>query len=164
MDVIWSPWRYAYIKGASEATRRPLECVFCTLQAASPDTDAERYILFRGRHNYIVLNIYPYISGHLMIVTYNHIAELAAADQATAHEMMDLAQRSQAILKKVYQPHGFNLGMNLGRAAGAGVAEHIHLHLMPRWIGDANFTTTIGETRVIPEALETTYEKLLPHF
>lgn len=164
MDVLWSPWRYAYIKGAGEPVHRPLECVFCHLLNSSGTSDKEKYILFRARHNFIILNIYPYISGHLMIVPYQHLAELADAAKEITDELMDLTKLTQAILKEVYQPHGFNLGMNLGRAAGAGVAGHIHLHIMPRWVGDANFTTTIGETRVIPEALATTYEKLLPHF
>lgn len=165
MDVLWSPWRYDYIKsGAGDVTHRPHDCVFCTLLENTAETDENKFILFRANHNFIILNIYPYISGHLMIVPYAHLAELAAAPKEVTDELMDLTKRCQAILQEVYQPHGFNLGMNLGKAAGAGVAGHIHLHLLPRWVGDANFTTTIGETRVIPEALRTTYDKLFSYF
>lgn len=164
MDVLWSPWRYDYIKsGAGEETSRPLNCVFCNLLRADGD-DASKYILHRAAHNFVILNIYPYISGHLMVVPYAHLAELADCPKEISDELMDLTKKCQAIVKVVYQPHGFNLGMNLGKAAGAGVAGHIHLHLMPRWIGDANFTTTIGETRVIPEDLQTTYNKLIGKF
>lgn len=165
MDVLWSPWRYDYIKsGAGDVTHRPHDCVFCALLENAAETDENKFILFRAAHNFIILNIYPYISGHLMVVPYTHLAELAAAPKDVTDELMDLTKRCQSVLQEVYQPHGFNLGMNLGKAAGAGVAGHIHLHLLPRWIGDANFTTTIGETRVIPEALRTTYDKLRPYF
>lgn len=124
--------------------------------------DEDKFILHRARFNFVVLNIFPYISGHLMIVPYQHVGELEAANKETTDEMMDLAKRAQAALREVYCPDGFNLGMNLGQAAGAGVASHIHLHVMPRWFGDSNFTTTIGETRVISEDLRQTYEKLRP--
>jgi ATP adenylyltransferase len=133
------------------------------LQEDSGD-DESKYILHRAAHNFIVLNIYPYISGHLLIVPYLHVAELDAAPKEVTDELMDLTKRAQTILRETYHPHGFNLGMNLGRAAGAGVAGHIHLHIMPRWMGDANFMSTIGETRVIPEDLATTYQKLRGQF
>lgn len=160
MDILWSPWRYDYIKsGSSEKERQPPPCVFCALQEDAGD-DASKFILHRAKFNFVVLNIYPYISGHLLIVPYAHVGELDAAPKETTDELMDLTKRSQTLLRETYSPHGFNLGMNLGRAAGAGVADHIHLHIMPRWMGDTNFMSNIGETRVIPEDLRTTYSKL----
>ena len=159
MDILWSPWRYDYIKSGSSDEHGPPSCVFCALKEATGD-DESRAILHRGRHNFVVLNIYPYISGHLLIVPYEHLGELDAAPKETTDELMDLAKRAQTLLREAYRPHGFNLGMNLGRSAGAGVADHIHLHIMPRWTGDTNFMSTIGETRVIPEDLSTTYHKL----
>jgi ATP adenylyltransferase len=162
VDRLWTPWRYAYIAGADAKQTGRGECVFCAIRDASDDASA--YVLYRAEFNYIVLNIFPYVSGHLMIVPYEHVADLDAAPKATTDEMMDLAKRCQSVLRDAYQPHGFNLGMNLGRAAGAGVAGHIHLHVMPRWTGDANFMTTVGETRVIPEDLATTYAKLRGRF
>jgi ATP adenylyltransferase len=165
MDVLWSPWRYEYIKGASspQSEEQTPGCVFCSiLQGAG--SDEEKFILHRAAHNFVVLNIYPYISGHLLIVPYEHLGELDAASKAVTDEMMDLTKPCPTALRETYNPHGFNLGMNLGRAAGAGVAHHIHLHIMPRWTGDSNFMSTIGETRVIPEDLKTTYDKLRGHF
>lgn len=160
MDRLWSPWRYDYIKsGSSDQRGQPAPCVFCSLQE-NPADDAKNFIVHRAAHNFVVLNLYPYISGHLLIVPYEHWGELDAAPKETTDELMDLSKRSQTILREAYRPHGFNLGMNLGRSAGAGVAEHIHLHIMPRWTGDANFMSTIGETRVIPEDLSETYRKL----
>lgn len=160
MDRLWSPWRYDYIKsGSSEETDQPKVCVFCALQQ-NPADDEKNFILHRATHNFVVLNLYPYISGHLLVVPYAHQGELDAASKETTDELMDLTKRSQSILREAYRPHGFNLGMNLGRSAGAGVAEHIHLHIMPRWTGDANFMSTIGETRVIPEDLSDTYRRL----
>lgn len=162
MDVLWSPWRYAYIKSAENKSAQN-ECVFCGI-LNNPASDAENFILHRAAFNFIILNIYPYISGHLMIVPFSHLADLDQAEKEITDELMDLTKRCQTILRKVYQPHGFNLGMNLGRAAGAGVAEHFHLHILPRWIGDANFMTAIGETRTIPEDLPTTFDKLKNYF
>lgn len=161
MDILWSPWRYDYIKSGStdKEERQPPACVFCALQATEGD-DESKFILHRARFNFVVLNIYPYISGHLLIVPFAHVGELDDAPKETTDELMDLTKRSQTLLREVYSPHGFNIGMNLGRAAGAGIASHIHLHIMPRWTGDSNFMSTIGETRVIPEDLKTTYSKL----
>jgi ATP adenylyltransferase len=164
VDRLYTPWRYDYIKGASgEKSGSGQPCIFCTLRDL-PDEDEKYFVVHRAQHNYIVLNIYPYISGHLMIVPHEHVADLFDVSKETSDELMDLAKRSQAILREVYHPHGFNLGMNLGQAAGAGVADHLHLHVMPRWMGDANFMTTVGETRVIPEDLRTTYDKLKGQF
>lgn len=164
MDRLWSPWRYDYINSGSGGEKnKPAPCVFCAMLEAE-GTDESKYILRRAQHNFVVLNIYPYISGHLMIVPYAHLAEIAAAPKEITDEMMDLTKRAQSVLGEVYRPNGFNLGMNLGRAAGAGVADHFHMHIMPRWIGDTNFMTTVGETRVHPEDLATTYRKLHGRF
>jgi ATP adenylyltransferase len=121
-------------------------------------------VLYRGRRNFIILNLYPYISGHMMIAPCAHIGELDSASKEDTDEMMDLAKRCQIALREIYHPDGFNVGMNLGRAAGAGIADHIHMHVMPRWAGDTNFMTTVAETRVLPEDLPTTYRKLLQKF
>jgi ATP adenylyltransferase len=160
MDVLWSPWRYDYIKsGEAKSSKPQIDCVFCSILSNSAP-DEEKFILHRAEFNFVILNIYPYTSGHLMIVPYAHLSELDQADKKTTDELMDLTKRCQTILRQAYQPNGFNLGMNLGKAAGAGVAEHFHLHILPRWIGDVNFMTAIGQTRTIPEDLRTTYEKL----
>jgi ATP adenylyltransferase len=164
MDRLWSPWRYDYIKSGSSGEQNTTPpCVFCALLVEEGD-DESKFIVHRASHNFIVLNIYPYISGHLLIVPYEHVAEISGAKKESTDEMMDLTKRCQAVLSEVYHPHGFNLGMNLGRSAGAGVADHFHMHIMPRWTGDANFMSTIGETRVIPEDLATTYQKLHGRF
>jgi ATP adenylyltransferase len=133
-------------------------CIFCA--ALQVNDDAKTQIVFRGAKNFVILNRYPYTSGHVMVVPYTHVADLTAADPDMLAEMMRIAQRVQAALEKTYHPQGYNLGMNLGRAAGAGVTGHLHLHVLPRWSGDANFMTVVGETRVEPEDLSTTYEKL----
>jgi ATP adenylyltransferase len=138
-------------------------CIFCNAVKVPAD-DEETFVLHRGAHNFVILNLYPYISGHLMIAPYDHLGELDAAPKETTDEMMDLAKRCQTALREVYHPQGFNIGMNLGRAAGAGVADHIHMHLMPRWAGDTNFMTSVADTRVLPEDLPTTYNKLREKF
>ena len=132
--------------------------------AANPDEDEKNFVLHRGEHAFVVLNLYPYITGHLMIVPYLHTSEFDSVAKEISDEMMDLAKRAQAALRVVYSPSGFNMGMNLGSAAGAGIADHLHIHMLPRWSGDTNFMTTVGESRVIPEALEATYGKLLRQF
>ncbi|HQU83476.1 MAG TPA: HIT domain-containing protein [Pyrinomonadaceae bacterium] len=160
MDVLWSPWRYDYIKSGETNTADLVNgCVFCTILNNSA-TDEENFILHRAEFNFVILNIFPYITGHLMVIPYKHLADLDSAEKQTTDEMMDLAKQTQTILREVYQPNGFNLGMNQGKAGGAGVAGHFHLHIMPRWIGDVNFMTSIAETRTIPESLQTTYDKL----
>ena len=162
MDVLWSPWRYDYIK-SSDTSAEISGCVFCKI-LNSPATDEENFILHRAGFNFVILNIYPYISGHLMIVPFAHLANLDEAAKEITDEMMDLTKHCQSIIREVYRSDGMNLGMNFGKAAGAGVAEHFHLHILPRWTGDANFMTAIGETRTIPESLQTTYEKLKNKF
>lgn len=154
MDYLWSPWRYRYV--SSSTAGEP--CLFCRI--SSEKNDKSNYILLRAERNFVVLNRYPYTSGHLMIAPYAHVATLEEAEPQTLEEMMRLARRMEAALRKAYRPEGFNMGLNVGRCAGAGIAGHLHMHMLPRWTGDANFMTTTGETRVLPEDLETTYEKL----
>ena len=154
MDYLWTPWRYRYIAEAKNISG----CVFC--DAVSANRDEETLIVQRGVKNYVILNRYPYTSGHVMIVPYAHTADFSRLDEATAGEMIHIAQRVQAALEEVYHPDGYNMGMNLGRNAGAGITDHLHLHLLPRWAGDTNFMTTVGETRLEPEDLSTTYTRL----
>jgi ATP adenylyltransferase len=154
VDYLWSPWRYRYVSSGV----RGEECLFCA-KAASSD-DRGNYVVLRAEHNFILLNLYPYTSGHLMIAPYQHVATLVDADTAALEEMMRLAARVEKAMRTLYKPDGLNVGMNLGQAAGAGVAGHIHMHVLPRWSGDASFITTVGETRVLPEELETTYDRL----
>jgi ATP adenylyltransferase len=162
LDRLWSPWRYEYIASGS-AVSESNGCVFCRLRD-DPDKDEANFVIHRAAHSFIVLNIYPYISGHLLIVPYEHVSELDVAAKETTDELMDLTKRCQTALREAYQPTGFNIGMNLGRSAGAGIEDHIHIHILPRWAGDTNFMSTTGGTRVIPEALSTTYEKLRAKF
>ena len=159
MDVLWSPWRFQYV-----TAQRPKEgCVFCGL-AADQERDAENFVLGRARENYLVLNRFPYSTAHLMVVSYSHAQDLSGLSESALSEMILLARKAEGVLREVYHPGGLNVGWNLGECAGAGVAQHIHLHIVSRWPGDANFMTTIGETRVIPETLEETYRRLAPHF
>ncbi len=160
MDILWSPWRYDYIRSNEERkAERVADCVFCGL-LQNPAGDDEKFIVHRAGFNFVILNIFPYITGHLMVVPYDHLPVLASASKEITDELMDLTKKAQEVLAEVYRPDGFNIGMNIGKAAGAGVEQHFHMHVMPRWAGDANFMTAIGETRTIPEALQTTYDKL----
>jgi ATP adenylyltransferase len=154
MDYLWTPWRYRYIAGGVKDDR----CIFCL--AAEANDDSQSLIVLRARKNFVILNRYPYTSGHVMVVPYAHVATLAASEPEVLAEMMALAQRIERALDNLYRPDGYNLGMNMGRAAGAGIAGHLHLHVLPRWIGDTNFMTTVGETRIQPEELATTYQRL----
>lgn len=156
MDYLWTPWRYAYMKQAAGGP--PPECIFC--DALARNRDEETFIVHRAKQSFVILNRYPYTSGHVMIVPYTHVADLASCGAEALGEMMWLAQRIEAAFNSLYKPHGMNLGMNLGRAAGAGVAGHVHLHVLPRWFGDTNFMTVSGETRVHPEELSVTYSRL----
>jgi ATP adenylyltransferase len=155
MDYLWSPWRYRYVSTAKPSD----ECVFCSKLAQN--RDAENFILYRGRLNFVLLNLYPYTSGHLMVAPYAHVPTLAQAGSETLAELIDLTRRAEMRLSAVYRPQGINIGMNLGECAGAGVAGHIHMHVVPRWVGDSSFMSVAGETRVLPEDLPTTYSKLL---
>jgi ATP adenylyltransferase len=153
MDYLWTPWRYAYVAAADQTP----DCIFCN---APKESDQQARIVHRGAHCYVILNTYPYTNGHVMVVPYAHLDELRILPADAAHEMMVLTQRMEAVLRSLYRPDGINLGMNIGKAAGAGVAGHIHMHILPRWIADANFISVIGETRVMPEALDVTWERL----
>jgi ATP adenylyltransferase len=157
MDYLWTPWRYAYISAAAKSDGKTDECIFCELPKAS---DEEARIVYRGKHCFIILNSFPYTSGHVMVVPFMHADELQKLPEDVGREMMSLCQKMEGVLRKVYSPDGLNLGMNLGRAAGAGVAGHVHMHVLPRWVGDTNFMTTVGESRVLPEALEETWRKI----
>lgn len=154
MDYLWTPWRYKYISDPGKDDR----CIFCA--ALEAKDDAAMHIVYRGAQNFVILNRYPYTTGHVMIVPYAHGADFCALPPAVAAEMMHIAQRVQQALAATYKPEGYNLGMNLGRCAGAGVTGHLHLHVLPRWAGDTNFMATIGETRMHPEELNETYRKL----
>ena len=156
MDYLWTPWRYQYISQAN-AGKQP-ECIFC--DAASRNDDDVTLVVLRGVLSFVILNRFPYTSGHVMVVPYAHVAELAQLEPAALTEMMQQAQKVERAFKNLYKPDGMNFGMNLGRAAGAGIAGHLHLHGLPRWIGDASFITVAGETRVLPEDLGVTYERL----
>ena len=153
MDYLWTPWRYAYITGAD----KPKGCIFCEL---AKEDDATARIVHRGPNCFVILNTYPYTPGHVMIVPFAHLDELQKLSPQTAHEMMELSQKMENVLRTLYKPDGINLGMNIGAAAGAGVAGHIHMHVLPRWVADANFVSVIGETRVLPETLEMTWERI----
>lgn len=153
MNRLWSPWRMAYIAGS-----KPKECVFCQLPSESQD--ATNLILFRGEFCFVMLNRYPYNNGHLMVIPYQHVDSPLALEPAVLAEMMDLNNLCLTVLGESMHPDGFNIGMNLGTPAGAGIKDHIHLHVVPRWTGDTNYMPVIGETRVISESLEATYTKL----
>lgn len=145
MDRIWSPWRRAYVTSGA----RPPGCVMCrSFERAS---EADSLVVHVAAHTFVVMNLYPYNAGHVMIVPQRHLGSLAETTAEELAEMMAVSRRMEAAIAAVYTPDGVNLGMNLGKAAGAGVADHIHLHMLPRWVGDTNFMTTVGETRVIPE-------------
>jgi ATP adenylyltransferase len=158
VDHLWSPWRYRYVSSDTPDSSDPAQCLFCA-KAASSD-DRGNLVAFRGERNFIMLNLYPYTTGHLMIVPYEHVATLEATAPATLEEMMRLTRSADRALRQIYKPDGMNLGMNLGTSAGAGVAGHIHMHVLPRWNGDAGFITTVCETRVLPEQLSVTWERL----
>lgn len=156
MDYLWTPWRYQYMAQAAGGEQQ--ECIFC--DAIAKNNDSETLIVRRGAKAFVILNRFPYTSGHVMIVPYAHVGELSLCDPESLGEMMQLAQRMERVYQTEYKPDGMNLGVNLGRAAGAGVTGHVHLHALPRWIGDSNFMTVAGETRVHPEDLKRTYERL----
>ncbi len=161
MDRLWSPWRAKYI--ATGVDSEGSSCVFCRL-ALETENDEANFVLHRATNAFVALNLYPYITGHLLVMPYQHLGDLGSTPKEITDELMDLTKRSEAALRKVYSPPGFNIGMNLGAAAGAGIADHIHLHILPRWSGDTNFMTSVADTRVIPESLETTYSRLRDQF
>jgi len=154
MEHLWTPWRSTYMQQKKDKS----ECLFC--EAARSSADEKTLVVFRGELAFVILNRYPYTSGHVMVAPYVHVPRLSRVDEKTSAEMIQLARRAESVLERVYHPDGLNLGMNLGEAAGAGVEQHIHMHVLPRWQGDANFMTTVGGTRVIPESLDDTYAKV----
>jgi ATP adenylyltransferase len=154
MDYIWTPWRYQYLTGVGAA----VGCVFCA--AATSQDDRASLVVHRAQHNLIILNRFPYTSGHVMVVPYDHVATLEDLSDPALVEMMRLARETEKHLRAVYRPEGLNFGINLGRSAGAGIAGHVHMHALPRWTGDSNFMTVVGETRVLPEDLNVTWERL----
>ena len=158
MDYPWTPWRYTYVSSVDKTD----ECIFCCLLNSGDDEKA--LIVHRAQFSFIILNAYPYTSGHVMVVPYEHVDRLNRLSEAAADEMMELSRRLESVLIETYHPDGVNLGMNIGKAAGAGVAGHIHMHVLPRWVADANFMTVVGETRVLPESLEETYRRLKAKF
>src|SRR5262245_12168729 len=157
MERLWSPWRLAYVTGASGGDP---ECVFC--EALKPES--HDLVLARGRLCYAILNLYPYNGGHLMVALNRHVGTLAATTAEEQAELMQLTRRAEIALTEAYAPHGINIGVNIGRPAGAGVLDHLHVHLVPRWNGDTNFMTTIGNTRVLPEDLPSSAARLRPIF
>ncbi len=158
MDRLYSPWRYSYVT----ATSTPVPgCIFC--QAADSTVQAD-LVVARGRTAYVILNLFPYNSGHLMVVPNRHVAALGGLDQGELAELMQLTARAEQALTEVYQPHGLNIGVNIGKAAGAGVADHLHVHLVPRWNGDTNFMSVVGDVRVLPEEVPVSAARLRPVF
>lgn len=157
MDHLWSPWRLAYITGANPATG----CIFCN---ALTDPEAAPLLVHRGGTCFVILNLFPYNNGHLMVIPHRHIATLAAASDDELRELMDLTRTCEIALTEAYAPHGLNMGINLGKPAGAGVLDHVHMHVVPRWSGDTNFMTVVGRTRVLAEELADTAAKLRPIF
>jgi ATP adenylyltransferase len=158
MKQLWAPWRMAYLRGE----HKPMKgCLFCEKIKLS---DSVEHILYRGKSCYVTLNRFPYNNGHLLIVPYTHTGLVETLDDATSLELMQLVQHSIRFLREAYNPEGFNIGINEGSAAGAGIAEHVHLHIVPRWSGDANYITVVGATRVVPESLEETYATFRPMF
>jgi len=158
MDYLWTPWRFAYVTNAGKTER----CIFCDAPQAQDDEKVR--ILHRAKHCFIILNTYPYTPGHSMIVPYLHVDELLKLPVEASQEMMSLLQKLEEILRRLYHPDGVNLGMNIGKAAGAGLAGHIHMHILARWVADANFLSVIGETRVLPETLEVTWRRMREAF
>ncbi len=153
-NILWNPWRYEYIKST---LRRTGKCVLCEIPRRRDD---EAYIIHRGRHSYIVLNAYPYNSGHVMIVPYRHTASIENLNDEELNEINTLLRKILRVLRLTFKPEGFNIGVNIGRAAGAGIEEHVHIHVVPRWVGDSNFMAVIGNTRTLPTSLEESYRLL----
>jgi ATP adenylyltransferase len=185
MDYLWTPWRYAYVTSADTAARPGVPaslaawpgdtgCVFCNLIASinfaiekgmsAEEAEAAGGLIVRGKHCFVCLNAFPYTSGHVMVMPYAHLDRLALLPVEAAHELIELAQRTERVLQRLYSPHGFNFGMNVGKAGGAGVAGHLHLHALPRWAGDTNFMTTVAESRMLPEDLEITWRRMREAF
>ena len=160
MERLWSPWRHAYIAAVGADMADGAGCILCEVHK-NPADDEKNFLVHRASHNFVILNLYPYISGHLMIAPYDHLGEFDSAPKETTDEMMELAKRCQSALREVYHPQGFNIGMNLGECAGAGVPDHLHVHIVPRWSGDTNFMPILSGTRTISDGLRSIYDKLI---
>ncbi|HYM37364.1 MAG TPA: HIT domain-containing protein [Nitrospiraceae bacterium] len=158
MKVLWAPWRMAYVKNA----RKPAKCIFCV--KPKERRDAANLLLHRGRHALVMMNLFPYNSGHLLVAPYAHVKSLEQLPDEVALDLLRLTMLSLKVLRAEIKPEGFNIGINLGRVAGAGIETHVHLHIVPRWNGDTNFMPLFAETRVMPEHLQATYRKLLARF
>jgi ATP adenylyltransferase len=158
MDRLYSPWRLSYVTTASEPVPG---CIFCNAAAAEHD---DALVVARGRSAFVILNLYPYNSGHLMIVPNRHVASLAELSPEERADVMDLTARAEVAVTEVYRPQGLNIGVNLGKAAGAGIADHLHVHVVPRWTGDTNFMSVVGNVRVLPEEVPASVERLRPVF
>jgi ATP adenylyltransferase len=158
MDRLWTPWRLAYV---TEASTPAPGCIFC---AAIAGLDEDPLVVHRGERAYVILNKFPYNNGHLMVVPHRHAGRLAELDPGEVSELMRLTQLAERVLTQVYAPHGFNMGLNLGTPAGAGIADHLHMHVVPRWHGDTNFISVVGSTRVLPEELPATAHRLRAAF
>ena len=157
MDRLWSPWRLAYVTDNARSNG----CVFCDAQRSEQQSSL---IVFRGRACFVILNLYPYNNGHLMVIPNRHVATLAGATAEELCELIELTRRAEIALGEAYAPHGLNMGINVGKPAGAGVLDHVHMHIVPRWNGDTNFMTVVGETRVLPEELQVSAARLRPIF
>jgi ATP adenylyltransferase len=155
-EQLWAPWRLQYIESADKAE----SCIFCTFPAAGEEHDEEHLIVLRGAHAYIIMNAFPYSNGHLMVVPFRHTASMNDFNDAEMLDVMRLTRLAIALLRAAFHPDGFNLGVNMGRAAGAGIADHLHWHIVPRWNGDTNFMPVMADVRVIPESLEVVYRRL----
>ncbi len=158
MKRLWTPWRMAYLRAPKGSVTGG--CIFCDKIKDATENDKENLVLLRGKHAFLMLNLYPYANGHVLVVPYQHAAELEALSAETLQEMMLLVNRAIQALRTVMGPQGFNVGANLGRAAGAGVEDHVHFHVVPRWIGDTNFMPVLSDVRMIPELLPQTYDQL----
>jgi ATP adenylyltransferase len=171
MDRLWTPWRMSYVSGigdtpqgeGSAKAEKKSACFLCDI-IASPERDDRNLVLWRGERCFVLLNLYPYNTGHLMVVPYTHSGDITTLSTETGHALFDLTQRTVAALRDEYKPDSFNVGLNLGRSAGAGLPDHLHAHVVPRWSGDTNFMTVVGETKVLPEALDQTWARLKPRF
>lgn len=159
VDVLFAPWRFKYISTVSK--KREEGCIFCK---APRKNDNESLILIRGKHSYVIMNLYPYNTGHIMVVPYRHVGDYAELNDDEALEMHRLVKLSLRAIRRVYSPHGFNIGINLGRVAGAGIEDHVHIHIVPRWNGDTNFMPIIAGVKVIPQDVRESYKMLKPVF
>lgn len=158
MQHLWAPWRMQYLLSDD----KPEGCIFCS--KVGEERDKENAILYRGRHTFVMLNAYPYNPGHLMVIPYAHVGSLVDLSEETGNELMAVTRLAVRVLNRAMSPEGMNVGVNQGRSAGAGIADHVHQHVVPRWGGDTNFMTTVGEVKVLPELVTETYAKLAPLF